>query len=261
MALCLSTLLYIGCAYTPTTSLRYDPTPVSASSPLDKTIAVLPLEEARGPKLYPGLQGHLFKAYIPFLPYVKVPYERLDESHILHQKSLGHSPAQSEHFTAAFAREIANDLQRSGLFRHVEFVSDEERANEHDLVLRGILRSTEFDIYVSSYMLGMPGVLFWLLPIPVGKDAATVAIDLSLEDDSGATLWSYSFSERADKVFTLYNSAGKSTSSQYRIEIKRYGSNDFGIDGNSFWAYHAEALRRGMAGAKASMAEALLPQR
>ena len=62
-------------------------------------------------------------------------------------------------------------------------------------------------------------------------------------------------------MFTLYNSAGKSTSSQHRIEIKKYGSNDFGIDGNSYWAYHAEALRSGMAGAKASMAEALRPEK
>jgi len=259
-ALCLSALLCVGCAYTPTTILRYDPAPIPASSPLDKTVAVLPLEDARGPKLYPGFQGHLFKAYIPFLPYFKIPYERLDESHILHQQNLRNLPGENAHFTATIAQEIASDLQRSALFRHVTFVSDEESANEHDLVLRGILRSTEFDIYVSSYMLGIPGVLLWLLPIPLGKDEATVAIDLRLEDDSGETVWSYSFSERASKIFTLYNSAGGSTSSRYRIEIKRYGSNDLGIDGNSYWAYHAEALRRGMAGAKASMAEELMPQ-
>jgi len=256
---CIAALLYIGCTYVPTTSLRYDPAPVSAHRPLDQTVAVVPLEDARGPKLYPGLQGHLFKTYIPFLPYVRVPYERLDESFILHQENLGTPTAQDEHFTAALAQEIAKDLQGSGLFRKVEFVADEARANDYDLVLRGTLRSSEFDIYATSYMLGMPGVLLWFLPIPIGKDAATVAIDLSLEDPSGATLWSHSFSERADKIFTLYNSAGKSTSSRYRIEIKRYGSNDLGIDGDSYWAYHAEALRRGMAGAKASMVEALIP--
>jgi hypothetical protein len=261
-ALCLWCLLCIGCAsYTATTSLQYDPTPVSASAPLDKTVAVLPLEEARGPKLYPGLQGHQFKAYIPLLPYVVVPYERLDESHILHQRNLGHTPPQTEHFTFALAQEIARDLQHSGLFRQVEFVSNEEEASEHDLVLRGILHSTQFDISFSSYMLGMPGVLLWLLPIPLGKNAATVAIDLNLEDNSGETVWSHSFSERADKLFTIYNSGGGSTSSRYRIEIKRYGSNDFGIDGNSNWAYHAEALRHGMEEAKTSITETLLPQR
>ncbi|HXV35572.1 MAG TPA: hypothetical protein VEC18_00390 [Myxococcota bacterium] len=259
-ALCPAALLWVGCAYAPTTSFEYDPAPVPVSSPSDRTIAVLPLEEARGPKHYPGLQGHLFKTYIPLLPYVKVPYERLDESHILHQENLGQSPAQSEHFTTAIAQQIASDLQRSGLFRQVEFVSDEKSASEHDLVLRGVLRSTEFDIFASSYMLGMPGVLLWFLPIPIGKDAATVAIDLTLQDDSGDTLWSYSFSERAGKLFTLYNSAGKSTSSRYRIEIKRYGSNDLGIDGNSYWAYHAEALRRGMEKAKISLAETILPR-
>jgi hypothetical protein len=261
-ALCSWCLLCVGCAaYTPTASLEYDPTPISVSEPLDETVAVLPLEEARGPKLYPGLQGHLFKAYIPLLPYVTVPYERLDESHILHQRNLGRTTLPAEHFTFAFAQEIARDLQHSGLFRKVDFVANEQEASEHDLVLRGTLRSTQFDITVSSYMLGMPGVLLWLLPIPLGKNTATVTLDLNLEDDSGETLWSHSFSERADKLFTLYNSGGGSTSSRFRIEITRYGSNDLGIDEKSNWAYHAEALRRGMKGAKASISETLLPHR
>jgi hypothetical protein len=106
-------------------------------------------------------------------------------------------------------------------------------------------------------MLGPAGVLLWFLPIPIGKDAATVAIDLEVRDSAGTALWSRSFAERASRLFTLYDSGGESTSSQYRITITRYGSNDLGIDGDSFRAYHAEALRKGMGDVKESLATAL----
>jgi hypothetical protein len=155
------------------------------------------------------------------------------------------------------AREVARDLAQSGLFRDVQLVTDPSAAREYDLVLSGTLKSTEFDIYASSYMLGFVGVILWMIPIPVGRDAATVAIDFQLSDRAGEPIWSYSMSERAGKLFTLYNSSGESTSSQFRIEIKRYGSNKLGIDGDSFWAYHAEALREGMGEMKSSLADSL----
>ena len=57
------------------------------------------------------------------------------------------------------------------------------------------------------------------------------------------------------------NGGGRSTSSRYRIEIKRYGSNDLGIDGDSLWAYHAEALRAALGEMKTSMAAYLAQAR
>jgi hypothetical protein len=251
--------LWFGCTATPTTSLQYDPISVTVASSTEKTLAVLPLEEGRGPMLHPELQLQLFKTYIPFLPYVRIQYERLDEVYLRHRKSLRHAHSAGEPFTTLFAREIARDLRFAGLFSRVDLVSDDKDAEPHDFVLRGVLRSTGFDIYSSSYMLGMAGVALWFLPMPIGKDVATVSIDLTLEDGAGRTVWRDSFSEHGGKFFTLYNSGGRSPSTSFRIEIKTYGSNDFGIDGNSLWAYHAEALRRGMAGAKASMASALRP--
>ena len=244
-----------GCTYVPTTNLRYDPVATTgvARSPL--SLAVLPLSEARGPKLYPSMQGHLFKTYIPLLPYIRIPYERLDESHILHQKNLGsQEPMEQQHFTTAFALEIARDLDQSGMFREVRFAPTEADATGADLVLSGALRSTEFDVYASSYMLGIVGVLLWLVPVPVGKVKATVSLELTLRDQTGAQVWSHASSRTASKLFTLYNSDGESTSSPYRVEIKRYGSNDLGIDGDSLWAYHAEALRAVVGEAKASLA-------
>jgi len=246
--------LSVGCAYVPTTSLRYNPIATAYDGQARYSVAVLPLEEARGPKHYPGLQGRAFMAYVPLLPYVRIPYERLDESHILHQKNRGSEAAPDEHFTTAFAQEIARDLGESGMFRQVKFAASEADAPDADLFLSGALRSTEFDIYFTSYMLGMAGVLLWFLPIPMGKDKATVSLDLVLRDRAGNTLWSHSSKQQASKMFTMYNSAGESTSSEYRIEIKRYGGNKLGIDGDSLWAYHAEALRAALGDAKESLA-------
>jgi hypothetical protein len=244
-----------GCAYVPTTSLRYEPVAPIDVARSTQSVAVLPLSEARGPKRYPSMQGHLFKTYIPLLPYIRIPYERLDESHILHQKNLGSQAAmEQQHFTTAFALEIARDLEQSGLFREVRFAATEADATGTDLVLSGALRSTEFDVYASSYMLGIVGVLLWLVPIPVGKDKATVSLELTLRDQTGTQVWSHASSRTASKFFTLYNSGGESTSSPFRIEIKRYGSNKLGIDGDSLWAYHAEALRAALGEAKASLA-------
>jgi len=99
------------------------------------------------------------------------------------------------------------------------------------------------------------GVLLWLLPIPLGRDKATVSATFEIVNPNGESLWSHVSSHSASKIFTLYNSNGASTSSTRRIEIKKYGSNKIGIDGHSLWAYHAEALREAMGEAKASMAE------
>lgn len=60
-----------GCAYVPTTSLRYEPVATTYDARRTHSVAVLPLEEARGPKRHPSLQGRAFMTYIPLLPYVK----------------------------------------------------------------------------------------------------------------------------------------------------------------------------------------------
>jgi hypothetical protein len=247
--------LTLGCSYIPTTSLRYDPTPVATQVAPSATLVVLPFEEGRGPRRYPSMQGHMFKTYIPLLPYVKIPYERLDESYLLHQENTGSRPDPDGHFTVALAKAVARDLGESGLFREVHFARLEADLSAYDYSLSGTLRSTEFDVYASSYMLGVAGVLLWLIPIPVGRDKAIVSLDLAMRDGSkGGDVWAYSGSGSADKLFTLYNSEGESTSSPYRVSIKRYGSNRLGIDGDSLWAYHAEALRAVAQEVKTSLA-------
>jgi hypothetical protein len=220
----------------------------------------------------------LFLTYIPGLPYIEIPYERLDEYHLLVLAKKGEPAPPEEGFPIALSRAVARDLRGSGLFREVRDIASAADAGDADFVLGGSLRSTGLDVYATSYMLGMPGVLLWLLPIPCASTAATIQIDLSLRTPKGQEVWSFPVKARASHMFTLYDSwgaelvspsprpvaHGKAAVKGYPdslpaadpsgdLEIKRYGSNDLGIDGDSLWAYHAEALRAGMEQAKASL--------
>jgi hypothetical protein len=246
-------LLSLGCSYVPTTRVEYDPIEASAAStqsPL--SLAVVPFTEDRPPRYYPSYGSRVFLTYIPLIPWVKIPYERLDESHMKAQKKPEPWETTPDHFSRKLPAAIARDLERSNLFREVRFLQDSSEADDFDLVLNGKLRNTEFDVYVSSYMLGMPGVLLWLLPIPVGRNAASVEIELELTDRSGRRLWSEKAIGRAGKFFWLCNSQGE-VSGEFGLDIYRYGRNSEGIDPDSLWAYHAAALRRAMGNVKESL--------
>jgi len=269
----LSIGLAVGCAYVPTTQLDYDPAGPKSQSPAPLTLAVVPFDEARLPLNMSSEMAHLFLTYIPGLPYVEIPYERLDEYRLLVLASQRKAAPQDEAFPIALSRAVARDLRGSGLFREVRDIASAADAGDADLVLGGSLRSTELDVYATSYMLGMPGVALWVLPIPCASTAATIQIDLSLRTPKGQEVWSFPVKARASHMFTLYNEWGAEVVSpsprakrRYPdslptddpsihgdLEIKRYGSNDLGIDGDSLWAYHAEALRAGMEPAKASL--------
>src|SRR5882672_7327419 len=108
IALALPLTLACACAYTPTTSLAYRPIPVEAKPPRQPRLIVRPLAEARPPRSYPNSFGVMFKTYIPLLPYVRIPYERLDETSVIHeerkeQRNQG-LDRTTEPFTAAIAR-------------------------------------------------------------------------------------------------------------------------------------------------------------
>jgi hypothetical protein len=251
-------VLPCACAYTPTTSLAYQPIPVEAKPRLQPRLIVKPLSEARPPRRYPSMLGMGFMTYIPLVPYVRSTFERLDESSLLHEEARKQSgkplDRQTQHFTEAIASVIADDLRSSGLFSEVRLLADPTDPLEGAHALEGDLRSTEFGVNATSYMLGMAGVLLWLLPIPVGWDTADVLADLRLIDPSGTVIWRGTLSGRGRQIFTLYNSSGAPVSSRMRLEITRYGSNDEGIDGDSLWAYHASAIRSGMEPIKQSLA-------
>ncbi len=248
-----------GCSYVATTRLDYAPAGAVAQRPAPVSLAVVPLEEDRPPRFYPSSLGRGFLTYVPLLPYVTIPYERLDESLEVATRERGGTLAPSEHFTVKMAEAMANDLRQSGMFEEVRFVP--EGTADADYVLSGKLHKTEFDVNMTSYMLGMAGVLLWLAPIPMASNTAEVHIDLLLRDRSGETVWQYPLRGDARRIYTLYNSGGAPVSNRLTLEIKRYGSNDKGIDGDSLWAYHADALRSGMAEAKVSLAQFFASQR
>lgn len=258
--LCCFLLSSFGCAsYIPTKRLEYDPIPVPFEGVKSGTLLVTPLKEGRPGRQYPNLLGHCFLTYIPLLPYVKVAYERLDESGMIHERERGLGTANAgEHFTRLFAYTIAKDLSKSGFFEKVLYGSEKkEMMGDVEYVLTGELRSTEFDYYMSSYMLGAAGVLLWPIPIPIGSNEAHIEARLYLRDRKGNLLWKHNLIGKGGRWFTFYTGGGGAVSSKLSLEIARYGKNDKGVDGDSLWAYHALALRSGMEEAKRSLAEFL----
>lgn len=201
--------------------------------------------------------GRLFLTYVPLIPYVTVSYERLDESDEVHKRSKGLAWNDESAMTHLLMRAVAKDLESAHFFSEVRLVGDEPIAPDVDYVLEGSLESTAFNVYTTSYGLGMAGVLLWILPIPLGQQEGNVEITLSLRDRSGQEVWSDRLIGEGSRFYTLYNAGGAGISSRYSLEIKRYGSNDEGIDGDSIWAYYASATRTGMKDIKDSLASFL----
>jgi hypothetical protein len=243
-------LSLFGC-YTPTTSLRYAPASPPLASPARWKLAVHPFEDLRPPREYPCGLPRGFLTYIPLLPGVGYHFERLDETYLLNAPD---ADPKQEHFTYAVARALADDLQASQMFQEVRFVEPGEEASEFDFVLGGRLLVTDSDQRITSYFLGAVGVLLWILPIPVGSHQASVSVKLALTDRDGRLVWSHSSRARARRLFNLYTPAGSPTTTLC-VAIPRYGANSEGIDGDSLWAFHAEALRRAGDEAKRSLAE------
>jgi len=247
--------LLSGCAYTPTRNFAYTPAPVSSNA-LQKTYGVLVvknLSEARGERTYPNATGRLFKTYIPFLPNVSMRYERLDESDVMTQEERTNTVEERSDFKVSVSKAIADDLKSTGLFKEVRYIGDQPVPSDADLILGGDLKATALDNTYTSYCLGMVGVLLWILPIPMARTTGHVEASLKMTDPSGKEVWSDQLVGKSKRTYTMYNSAGKAISSVFSLEIKRYCKNKEGVDGDSFWAYHASALRVGMVDIKQSL--------
>ena len=247
-----------GCTYIPTRSLAYRPIRVSSPAVAERgVLGVRAFREARPPRAYPSLFGNLFLTYIPLIPYVRVEYERLDESDQVHKLETGRFWDENDAFTHLLMGAVAADLSASGFFSEVRVIGEGPPPLDVDYVLAGSLDSTKFNLYTTSYMLGAAGVLLWFLPIPMGKQVGEVELALNLHDRSGAVVWSDRLSGSGSRIYTMWNGGGAAISSRYSLEIKRYGKNDEGIDGDSIWAYYASALRSGMGEVKESLASFL----
>jgi hypothetical protein len=253
LSMLLIAALMTGCSYVPTRSLEYDPIPVHTSVRSDRILAVRVLREDRPERQYPGMFGRLFLTYIPLIPYVTIPYERLDESDEIHKRAKGRPWSDESAMTHLLMKAIARDLESTDFFSEIRLICDEPPGDDVDYVLEGSLESTAFNVYMTSYGLGIVGVVLWLVPLPIGQQEGNVEIALRLRDRSGKEVWTDRLVGEGSRIFTFYNSGGAPISSRYSLEIKRYGSNDEGIDGDSIWAYYASAMRTGMKDVKESL--------
>ena len=254
-----------GCQIRPTFTTGYAVTkgqPQLAAG----SLAVKQFVEARPPRLY-TTSGRLFLTYIPILPYVTLPWERLDESVNLlsedveryHVRSMPVAPPLDTYtYPISMPRAIADDLAGSGLFSEVVYVGDGDTSGYH-YVLGGQVRASPLTNTVTSYGLGIAGVLLWILPIPMQKTTADVSIDLSLEDrHSGEVIWHDTISSEVSRIATLYNQAIiYGSGGAFSFNLLPQQSDVTTVDRDSLFQWHFESLRRSMEAAKPSLAHAL----
>jgi hypothetical protein len=265
-------LLLQGCQLTPNFDTSYEPDPARLrTAPLSGTVAVRAFEEARPPRKW-STSGKIFLLYIPLIPWVTMPFERVDES--VRQISdgiersgrgmtLGADVGPAPDFAVytyphSFPRAIAQDLAASGLFEDCRYVGDEP-VGDARYVLSGVVRETPLRRSSTSFGLGMAGVLLWLLPVPMSKTTAEVEVDLSLVDQStGQEIWKRTLSSDLSRYFMLYTSSamiyGRSGAFSFNLEPP---PSDAHVDRRSLFSWHFGALRRAMLDARQDLAATL----
>jgi len=249
-----------GCPVNARLTTGYRPDAVALRpAPIDASLAVERFEDARPPRLY-STQGRALIAMVPFVPYVSLPFERVDETAKL-QSEAGAQPTAPDFeqyaYPASFARAIADDLRASGLFKEVVYTGP-EGAVEHRYVLDGTVLETPLVGTKTCFLLGLPTCYIDLLGLPSIKMMARVKVQLRLRDTvSGTTIWNRTAAGEASK---LYNDT-YSSPILYGPSIFSFVTGippaDWPVDNRSIFAFHFEALRRAMAEAKPDLAAAL----
>ncbi len=259
-------VLTAGCATQPTFTTGYRvERALLRPTPLRGGLAVRRFEEARPPRLY-TTNGRMFLVYVPVIPYVALPYERLDETipiqtdYIRTEKPSETNlapPFEQYAYVDSMPRAIAEDLAGSGLFDDVRFVGDgPTQASRY--VLSGSLRATPIEQDGTSYGLGFVGVYFWLLPIPLGKMWAASEADLTLTDSTdGTVVWHHTVRGEVSRVLMLYTARGMRYGPHLMSMDMVYVPSDAQVDRDSIFAWNFEALRRGMQEAKTDLAHTL----
>ena len=181
----LGCLLLTGCLgnrdwqYPPSSTGSYLSTKAAVSVPA-KAI-VLPLEDLRGE----GVKEEYWKATIPLVPYGDTKYERPETVKSPEEVDvLRFDPSQD------FARSIAAELSRAGVYTSVTFAKDEQEYPA-EVVFRGRIRSTEWKRRLYTYLLGPIGVVFWIVGLPMSETTTELELDIQLTpvNDPTKVLW------------------------------------------------------------------------
>jgi len=227
-------------------------------SPLPESLAVRRFADERPPRVY-STTGRGFMTYVPLLPYVALPFERVDESALKagDEANLTMPPFSQLTYPESMARAIADDLGTSGLFTTVQYVGDGP-TDGYRYVLSGTLRTTPVEIDMTSYGLGIVGVLLWSLPIPMGQMWTNVSLDLTLTDTTtGQPVWHRTVTHEYSRWMTLYTSAPAlvygGTSSFNFVQLPSSAQ----VDRDSLFSWNFEVLRQAMGVTRKEIAAAL----
>lgn len=253
-----------GCQIRPTFTTGYAVTTLPQQRE-NARLAVKRFDEARPPRDY-HTQGRLFLTYVPLLPYVSLPFERLDESVDLLNEDVKKyqvrgmpeaPPLDTYTYPVSFARAIADDLAASGLFTAVGYVGDGDTGG-YDYILSGQVRASPLRMTATSYGLGMAGVLLWMLPLPMQKTSADVSVELVLEKATGEKIWSHTLTSEVSRIATLYNDMiVYGSGGAFSFNLLPLQPAVTTVDRTSLFQWHFESLRRAMQAAKPGLANAL----
>ncbi|MBI1818614.1 MAG: hypothetical protein HYR72_26815 [Deltaproteobacteria bacterium] len=261
-ALCLLVLapLLAGCPVNARLTTGYRTTATALRpAPIDASLAVQRFDDKRPPRLY-STQGRALIALVPLVPYVSLPFERIDETAKL-QSEDGAQPTAPDFeqytYPASFARTIADDLGASGLFKAVVYTGQNGAAG-YRYVLDGTLLESPLVHSKTCFLLGLPTCYIDFLGVPSIKTTARVKLQLRLQDTvSGVSIWNETIEGQASEIYNdAYSSPILYGPSVFSF-VTTIPPADWPVDDRSIFAFHFEALRRAMVEAKPDLAAAL----
>jgi hypothetical protein len=250
-----------GCTIRANLNTGYRPyTEALRETPLPDSLAVERFRDERPPRVY-STAGRGFLTYVPFIPYVALPFERVDESALKAGEEANLAPPFEEFtYPVSMARAIGEDLAAGGLFRSVRYVG-EGPTDGYRYVLSGVLRASPVETDMTSYGLGIVGVYLWILPIPAGQTWTSVTLDLTLTDTTtGEPIWERTVSHEYSKWVNLYTSApnlvygGRSSFGFVQLPSSAQ------VDRESLFSWNFEVLRQAMAATRSEIAAAVARQ-
>jgi hypothetical protein len=262
-----------GCQLTPTFTLGYEPEidPRLINLKTEAKLAVVQFEDMRPEKEYASM-GRIFLTYVPLIPFIRVPYERMDElvndisfkialggrGFTLAAKQNAAPPLAETMYPVSMAKAVAKDLGQ--YMGKAEFVSAPPQKG-YDYVLKGVLRATPVTNWNTSYCLSIFGVLLWFTGLPCGGCTASAEIDLVLEDKTGRKIWEGKLDGSDGKLITLYTSSAMIYGRAGAFSMNIYPCWERGINSRSLFAWNFTALKDGMNDVKGDILRAIAQDR